>query len=195
MRKTVVLLITVSMLLTLFGCASKKPASTGETTTAPAVETTCENNLVDRSLFDSVVIGEEFDWKTFSKYEREEYLRAMVERFKCTDGGYIYVEFATSFFENGEIDSIVVKRISDEYTIPVHDRALFEQVTVGMSQRDLYTLLDGDEGTCVTSGRFVFEYLHSDGSRGYLTFGSAGEGYPENYNVVDAVYIKEPTNE
>ena len=202
MRKIIVLLITVSMLLALFGCASKKPASTGETTTEPTgtiTEASGKKATIDRALFDNIVCGK----TTLSEYldivrgyEYEDCIRGRnVDRFKCSDGGYIYVEFTHSYEEDGKFKATVVKSISDEYTIPVHDRALFEQVTVGMSERDLYALLDGDGGTCVTYGRFVFEYLLSDGSKGYLTFGPAGEGYSEDYSVVDAVSIKEPTNE
>ena len=203
MKRTVVLLITVSMLLALFGCAPNKPASTvNSTTTEPTgtiTEASGKKATIDRALFDDIVIGKTTRAEYLDivrGYEYEYCIRGRnVDRFKCSDGGYIYVEFTCSYEEDGKFKAMVVRSISDEYTIPVHDRALFEQITVGMSERDLYALLDGEGGTCVTSGHFVFEYLLTDGSRGYLSFGSAGEGYSDDYQVVAAVSIKEPTNE
>lgn len=203
MKRISFIVLVIVCLTVVSGCAPKKHLpSECETTTEPTgtiTEASGKKATIDRALFDNIVCGK----TTLSEYldivrgyEYEDCIRGRnVDRFKCSDGGYIYVEFTHSYEEDGKFKATVVKSISNEYTIPVHDRALFEQVTVGMSERDLYALLDGDGGTCVTSGRFVFEYLLSDGSKGYLRFGPAGEGYSEDYSVVDAVYIKEPTNE
>ena len=61
MKRTVVLLITVSMLLALFGCAPNKLASTvNSTTTEPTgtiTEASGKKSTIDRALFDDIVIG------------------------------------------------------------------------------------------------------------------------------------------
>ena len=205
MKRTVVLLITVSMLLALFGCAPNKPASTvNSTTTEPTgtiTEASGKKSTIDRALFDNIVCGKTTKAEYLDivrGYEYEDYIRGRnVDRFKCTDGGYIYVEFTYSF-EHGEVCdvNVIVNTVSEEYTIPVHDRTLFDQITVGMYTSDMLALLGGDPGTRVTSGLWVAEYLLNDGSRAYVVFNGKNpfDSSCECF-CVGSVSIEEPTNE
>ena len=208
MRKTVVLLITVSMLLALFGCAKRVPASAGETTESNA-ESTLDKTKPDRALFDAIVIGKTTIAEFFDiilgnghKYEYESNLYGRpIYRFECTDGGYVYVEFTYIFKENGEIDTVdieVVRNVTKEYSEPIYDRALLEQISVGMSAREFFALFDGDTGNSTGSGEWILEYKSTDGSTAvvYLSrpMSTSGESNLQDYFEVKRFYFIEPTD-
>ena len=198
------LLITASMLLALFSCAKQKPASVVESTTEPAAESTLDKTKPDRALFDDIVIGKTTRAEYFAivgDYDYESFFFGRdIDRFEWSDAGYVYVEFMYAFEENGEIkDLSVVRNISKDYTEPTYDRALLEQVSVEMSARDFFALFDGDTGNDIGSGRWILQYLCTDGSIATVVLArpkaTSGESYPVNYFEVESFKITEPTNE
>ena len=99
-----------------------------------------------------------------------------LRKYLCADGE-IYVDIKTVFLEDGEVD-LVVKSVSETCPpIPTHEKAVLEQITVGMKESEVYELLD-DCGAWITSGTHCVHFLCTDGSRLSVLFTSFLDSEP-----------------
>lgn len=196
MKKIALLLILAVMILTVLSCASKKQSTAGTTTdpaeTTPAV--TDENGKPYKKLFEKLTPGTsvaKFNELLGGFFEHEDvYEGRNLRKYLCADGE-IYVDIKIVFLEDGEVD-LVVKSVSETCPpIPTHEKAVLEQITVGMKESEVYELLD-DCGAWITSGVRTMEFLCTDGSKLRVQFDNNSDSGQLDYNVVKTVEFIEP---
>lgn len=173
MKRTLLIVLAAVLMVVMLGCASNKPASTGETTTEPAAESTLDKTKPDRELFARLTVGtsvtklDELLGKWYD-FERPYFGRGL-RQYECSDGGYIYVDMITLFLDEENVD-LVVKSVSDTLPpIPMHEREVLEQITLGMKESEVIALLN-DDGALVSSGQRCVEYLCTDGTALQVTY-------------------------
>ena len=196
MKKLLLIILSVVLLLTTVSCASKKQ-STAETTTDPAETTpavTDESGKPYKKLFEKLTPGTsvaKFKELLGGSFEHEDvYEGRNLRKYLCADGE-IYVDMKTVFLEDGEVD-LVVKSVSETCPpIPTHEKAVLEQITVGMKESEVYELLD-DCGAWITSGVRTMEFLCTDGSKLRVQFDDFLDSVKLDYNVVKTVEFIEP---
>ena len=187
MRKIMIVILSALLVMSTVSCAKRAPTSTGETTTEPAAESTLDKTKPARELFAKLTVGTsvtKLDEVLGKSYDFERpYFGRSLRQYECSDGGYIYVDMITLFLDEENVD-LVVKSVSDTLPpIPMHEREVLEQITLGMKESEVIALLN-DDGALVSSGQRCVEYLCTDGTALQVTY---------RQNVVE-LSLGEPTD-
>ena len=122
MRKILVLLITVSMLLALFGCEKRLPASVVESTTEPASVSLNTKEILLSALIPGVTTkGDNYPWEIMQRFRIESPTEGHnVWKVYCADGEAVYVSWRLIIDEDGGYNEIV-QSVSDTFAIPIHE--------------------------------------------------------------------------
>ena len=191
MKKIVLLLITASMLLALFGCDKRLPASVVESTTEPAPVSLNTKEILLSALIPGVTTkGDNYPREIMRRFRIESPTEGHnVWKVYCADGEAVYVSWRLIIDEDGGYNEIV-QSVSDTFAIPIHEKEEFDQISIGMSEIDVFNIL-GEQGyDWLLSSKIVRDFYCSDGTTVTITFESLN--FSEIFTVT-SIRFNEPT--
>lgn len=191
MRKIIVLLITVSMLLALFGCEKGLPASVVESTTEPASVSLNTKEILLSALIPGVTTkGDNYPREIMQRFQIESPTEGHnVWKVYCADGETVYVSWRLIIDEDGGYNEIV-QSVSDTFAIPIHEKEEFDQISIGMSEIDVFNIL-GEQGyDWLLSSKIVRDFYCSDGTTVTITLDNLN--FSESFTVT-SIKFNEPT--
>ena len=190
-KRVLLIAVCAILMIALMSCAERKQTNSTPSTTEPVVETTDNKTLPnpDRALFEQLYVGMPFEdyWALFSGFAYDFVDTRCIHKYICSDGTEMYVEYKMVFDDHNDFD-LELKGIFETCPeIPLYDRADFDGITVGMTEKEVYEIL-GFEGIDIGSGRLISQYECTDGSTVVISYDNSIE---LNAHVVAEINYKQ----